>query len=411
MDPAPTDDRLPEAVDAPPASAYPLFLAGLGSWFGAWGIQTVVFQWLVVEGLGASPELVGTAQMMVLLPSLFLLLVGGATADRIDRGRALLLFHALAALGCLGLGLVVALGALSYPLLIAYALFAGTLQAFVIPTRDAQLSDVVDSGLSRAVAGLTIVQFGGQGLGAIVAGVARFVGAAPVLGLQAIVVLVGMLPLSRLPRRRAHDATTPPALHLRELPAGILEVARSPVLRAVMLLNVTVGLTFVGAYLVLMPLLVRELYGGGADKMGLLASMIPLGSITVSLWILSRGGLIYQGRALLLGQGFAGLCLGALALGLPFWGAALSTVGWGLGAAFAINASRSLFQQYASVANRGRVLSVYSLAILGVGPLGAFLTGVVAERIGTLATFGAQSIAMTAIIAGAFIFTRFARVQ
>jgi hypothetical protein len=263
--------------------------------------------------------------------------------------------------------------------------------------------------MSRAVAGLTIVQHGGQALGAVAAGLASLVGAPPVLGLQAIVVLSGALPMRRLPRGAHRTRGTRPRLHPRELRAGMVEVARSPELRAVMLLNVTVGLTFVGAYLVLLPLMVRELYGGGAEKMGMLAGALPIGSIAVNLGIVARGGIVRQGRSLLLGQGFAGLCLGGLALGPPLWGAVLATAAWGVGAAFAINASRTLFQEHASETNRGRVLSVYSLAILGTAPLGALLAGFSAGRLGTLVTLGIQSAAMTAIILLTLLFTRVSR--
>ena len=406
MDPARTEAR---SSPAPPRTAYPLFLAGMGSWFGAWGMQNVLFQWLVVEELGASATRVGTAQMALLLPSLLFLLIGGTVADRVDRRRALIRLHLLTGVACAGLGVLVASGHLSYPLLIGYALVAGTLQSFVIPTRDAQLSDVVRAGMSRAVAGLTMVQHGGQGLGALAAGLASLLGAPPVLGLQSVVVLSGSLALQRLPRseRGPHDSRPP--LHLREVRAGLVEVLQSPVLRALMLLNFSVGVVFVGTYLVLLPLLVRDLYGGGADKMGMLAAALPVGSIAVNLGIVARGGVDRQGRALLLGQGFAGLSLGGMALGLPFWGAVLSTLGWGMGAAFAINASRTLFQEHASDVNRGRVLSVYALSILGTGPLGALLSGFLAGRVGTLTTLAIHSTAMTAVIAGTLLFTRVRR--
>ena len=161
-----------------------------------------MFQWLVVEELGESAGRVGTAQMALLLPSLLFMLIGGATADRVDRRRALILLHALAGVGYAGLGLVVALGALSYELLIGYALVMGTLQAFVIPTRDAQLSDVAGEKVSRAVAGLTMVQHGGSGLGALLAGTASLLGAPLVLGMQAVIALSGALPTRRLPGPR-----------------------------------------------------------------------------------------------------------------------------------------------------------------------------------------------------------------
>lgn len=390
-------------------SAYPLFLAGMGSWFSAWGMQTVLFQWLVVEALGESAERVGTAQMAVLLPALLFILVGGALADRVDRRRALMTLHALAALSSGGFGLVVASGGLSYERLLAYALLMGTLQAFVVPTRDAQLSDVVKVRMSRAVAGQTTVQNGGQGLGALASGLAGVIGAPLTLGLQSGIALLGMLPQWWLPRspRSSRELRAPP--HLRDLRAGIVEVARSPVLRAVMGLNLSVGLVFVGTYLVILPLLVRELYGGGAARMGLLAASLPAGSMVINLGIIASGGIERRGRALLLGQGFSGLMLGALALRLPFGAAALATLGWGVGAAFAINAGRTLFQEHSSEENRGRVLSVYWLGILGAGPLGALLAGFLSGRIGTLATLGLESAVMTAIIGATLLFTRVSR--
>lgn len=405
MDPAPAQAPLAAAPEAASQPSYPLFLAGLGSWFGAWGLQNVLFQWLVVEELGQSAARVGTAQMAVLLPSLLFMLVGGAMADRIDRRRGLMLLHALTALACAGLALLVGSGRLSYSLLVAYALVMGTLQAFAIPTRDAQLSDVVKVRMSRAVAGVTMVQHGAQGAGSLAAGLASVMGAPPVLALQSIVALAGSLTASRQPRSPARVREARRLLRVGELRAGVVEVLASPVLRAVMLLNVSVGLVFVGTYLVLLPLLVRELYGGGPERMGVLAAVLPIGSIAVGVGILARGGLVHHGRSLLLGQGFAGLCLGALGMGLPFWGAVCITLGWGIGAAFAINAGRTLFQEHASEANRGRVLSVYSLAVLGTGPLGALATGLLAERVGTLATLGLHSLLMTAIIIATFLFT------
>ena len=146
----------------------------------------------------------------------------------------------------------------------------------------------------------------------------------------------------------------------------------------------------------LLPLLVRDLYGGGAHKMGILAGVLPMGSVIVNLLIVGRGGIVRQGRSLLQGQGFATLSLAAFATGLPFWGAAVAAFAWGIGGAFAINATRTLFQEHSSAANRGRVLSVYSLPILGTASFGTLLPGMVAQQIGTLATFGVQAAAVAA---------------
>ncbi len=101
------------ATPATSPLAYRYFLVGVASWFAAWGMQLVLFQWLVVEVLAAAPSRVGTAQLAVMLPSLLLLLLGGAAADRVEPGRLLALLHALGAAAAVALALAVAAGWLS----------------------------------------------------------------------------------------------------------------------------------------------------------------------------------------------------------------------------------------------------------------------------------------------------------
>jgi MFS family permease len=408
----PPSDVVPPAATAalvaarahPPAHAYPLFLAGMGSWFLAWGLQQVVVQWLLVERLHESAARVGLAQMALLLPALLLLLVGGALADRVERRRTLILLHVLAAVTAAVLGAAVWAGALSFAVLVVYSLMAGSLNAFVLPTRDALLSDVIRARVGRAVAGLTFVQHGGMLLGSLIGGLTGMAGAPVLLGLQACTLLAGTHALHRLPRDMRPDTGRRPPLRASDLLSGLVEVARSPVMRPIVLLNVSVGLVFVGTYVVLLPLLARELYGGGADRIAGLAGALPLGTIPGTLLIAARGGLAQPGRALLLGQGFAGLCLCALALGLPYPGALAAVVGWGLGGAFAINSSRTLFQEHASEANRGRVLSVYAFAVLGAGPVGALVAGLMADAFGTLATLAIYGVCMTLGLLATFVF-------
>jgi MFS family permease len=79
-------------------------------------------------------------------------------------------------------------------------------------------------------------------------------------------------------------------------------------------------------------------------------------------------------------------------------------MGWGMGGAFAINSSRTLFQEHASEANRGRVLSVYAFAILGAGPVGALVAGLMADAFGTLATLAVYGTCMTLGLLATFVF-------
>lgn len=63
------------------------YMFGTGSWFLAFGIQGVMFAWLVTMVLRESPEMVGLAQMTLLLPAMLLMLVGGSLADRFGGRR------------------------------------------------------------------------------------------------------------------------------------------------------------------------------------------------------------------------------------------------------------------------------------------------------------------------------------
>ncbi len=384
---------------------YPFLLSGVACWFLAWGIQMVIFQWLVVDVLRESPERVGAAQMAVTLPSLLFILVGGATADRIDPRRLLAGIHLGTAAIVIALCVAVAFGALTYPLLMVYAFGIGTFQAFGLPSRDTLLSDVVAGAMSRAVVGATLTQHGGQVVGAFVAGTAGLIGGVPILALQGIVLLMGVIPIARLPGRRGGRPPRAP-LTVRELGAGIVEVVRSPVLRPVLIMAISTGLFFVGPFLVLLPLLVRDVYGGGAAEMGILTGMFPLGSVLGGLAIIARGGIPRPGRTLALGQVTGAGCILAIATGLPFPGTAAAVLGWGVSGALFINSGRTLFQENASSTNRARVLSVYTLGVMGGGPIGSLVSGFLATPLGLHGTFALDAFTALAVTLAVSLSTR-----
>lgn len=394
---------------SPPATtrAYPLFLCALASWFGAQSMHGVTYQFLLTRSLELPPERVGAAQMLALLPSLFLLLVGGLTADRGDRRRMLGRFHLVQAALFAALAATLAFSAVGFASLVAFAMALGTMQAFVVPTRDAQISDLVTGDMSRAVAGMSVTQQGAQVVGAVVAGAAGTFGVASIVALQAVVVAAGVLAIGRLPASRAPLRAGPSSRPtLAELRAGVLEVFHSPVLGPVFVLIALLGLFFMGPFLVLLPLLVRESYGGSALRLGVINAMVPLGGILTGLWIVRRGGIGRKGNALLIGNAFAAACIASLAFAPPFALAAALVFGWGVGASCVMTSARTLFQDHASAAHRARVLSVFSLGIFGSGPIASLLAGTLARAFGTHAALGIEGSASLAILALAAFTTR-----
>ena len=95
------------------------------------------------------------AQMAQQLPGFGLILLGGVVADRVDRRALLIALYASAAAPRARARARHRGGPALAPLVVAYVLAMGTISAFVMPSRDALLSDVAGANLARAVSLLT----------------------------------------------------------------------------------------------------------------------------------------------------------------------------------------------------------------------------------------------------------------
>jgi MFS family permease len=341
-----------------------------------------------------------------------LILIGGAVADRHDRRSLLIGLHLTAALLSAGLTALVASAQLTLSLLLVYAVAAGSVLAFVMPARDALLSEVAGPNLMRAVTGLTLVQWGAQAVGSLVAGAAHWVGTVPALGAHCLIVFSGVFPLRRLSPVSPAPGASRRQLRLVEIVEGVQEVWRSPILLPVFLLVTAVGILFIGPFLVVFPILVRDYYGGDIGQLALLNMMFPLGTIIGSAGLLWYGYIRWKGAAQLGALVGGSFCLGAIALGLPLWGTLAAGCIWGISAAVFSYTGRTIFQEQAPPSHRARVLSVYVFGFMGAsGLIGAPLAGVLVARIGPLATCAAASGMMLTVLACTFLFTNVSRME
>jgi MFS family permease len=293
------------------------------------------------------------------------------------------------------LALCVQGGLLSLPVMIVYGALLAALSAFLMPARDSLLSDVAEGDLMRAVSLLAATQWSMQAVGSFAARLGERTGVPALIGAQSLVIVLGAFAVWRLPRhaqRESHGR----GLSLHELAEGVAEVARSPELRVVALL----GILFIGPFMVVFPILIRDFYHGDLGDLALLFGSFQVGVIVSSGFVIARGGVQRKGRAQLLALASGGVCMCLMGLGLPFVAALAVWFAFGLGGAVFMNASRTLFQERAPQAHRGRVLSVYTLATMGAsGVVGAPLTGVLVTRIGPLETCTIAGVAMGAVVA------------
>ncbi len=390
----------------PRFSPFAIYLTGLGSWFVPLGIQQVLFAWLAAIVLHMDAFAVGIAQMALMAPSILFLPLGGLVADRGDARRLLLRYHLLYAVPPLVLIGVLSMGGLSYPLLIAYGLAAGSIGAFAVPTRDALLPVVAGPNLPRAVALATALQFIGQLLGIAAASEADRIGAVPLLIVQSALVAAGAIAVWRLPKPPTHPPVAHPSFW-RSIGDGIAEAARSEQMWPVLLLNFGVGVFYVGPFMAVLPIIVRDVYHGGAAEIAYINLAFWAGTIVAAFAFagLARR-LSLRGRLVVSAVSVGAVILGLMALHPPFLVFNLLCFVWGLGAGITLTQGRTILQIVAPPTHRARVMALFQLGLGGGGPIGAFIAGSLAAVLGLKLAMVLPAIAMAALIALVLIFSR-----
>jgi hypothetical protein len=343
------------------------------------GIGMVLVQWIVSEVLREPADRLGIVQMCLMGPSILFMLWGGAVADHGDTRRQLLICHVIAALPPLCLAVLIAIGQLGLGAMIAYALATGTITAFAVPARDGLLPRVTSLPMPQAVAMATGAQFLCQLLGIALATTADGIGALPLLALQATLLLAGGGAIWRL-------APQPPLPRAGGAPEGWaalwdgVRVAReSPQIWPVLVLLFAVGMFYGATFVVVIPIAVRDVYGGGSVRLALVNLLFWSGIIAASFMLMRFGaGFSQRGRTIVMALCWGLVILLAISLLPPFAVLLLLVFLWGAGAGVTMTQGRTIVQVATPASHRSRVLALFQLGFMGGAPLGAPLIGIVA---------------------------------
>ena len=382
-------------------NAFPAYLLGLGTWFVPLGIQMVLFPWLVAVVLHMDAFAVGVAQAALMAPGLLFLPLGGLVADRGNPRRLLLRYHMLYAAPPLALAAVLMTGGLSYPLLIAYGIAAGAIGAFAIP--DPRCPAAGGRQGRRAAAR------GGARHGACSSSASSWASPAPrpptasapcrCCSLHAGLMLVGCLAVRRLPDPPPHPPVEHPSFW-RSIGDGISVAAKSDQIWPVLLLNFGVGIFYVGPFMAVLPLAVRDNYAGGALELSYVNLAFWAATIVASMALVGLARrLTLRGRLIGVTVSFGALILMALSTLPPFPVFVALNFVWGLGAGITMTQSRTVVQIVAPPTHRARLMSLFQLGLGGGGPIGAFLAGTICSLWGLKAALLLPAMAMLLLIA------------
>jgi MFS family permease len=361
---------------------YRLYFIGQGvSLVGTW-MQQIAMSWLVFQLTQSSLQL-SIVLFAGQVPALFLSPVGGVLVDRWNRHRVLLVTQTLAMVQAFLLALLTWTGRIDVWQLILLSLFLGVVNTFDMTTRQAFLSELVThrTDLANAIALNSSLVNGARLIGPTLAGIILAQTSADVCfllnGLSYLAVLLALLAI-RLKQTRHERPTVSLWQGLRE---GFAYVSGFAPIRTLLLL---LGVSSMAgtSYTVLLPEFTVRRLGGDARTLAFLTAASGLGALTGALLLASRKSVLGLGRWILQALTLLGLGLLAFAFVADFKLALLVLFAIGLGMMIEMAASNTLLQTIAAEDKRGRVMSFYTMAFLGMAPLGSLLTGVLSAWLG-----------------------------
>ncbi len=354
------------------------------------GLQIIAVPWLAVDYLELSPFFVALVQAAVLIPNVFLLIFGGISADRgtlLGKFLCLLIIYGLSHIY---LFVVLDQVWLSFSLLLVYALLLGCVAAFIQPLKDYLVGSLAKDNLQATIAKNNLCQYSGQALGIILASPLYLYSLELLPLLQILLIIVAgfcfyLLRASLVSNNNSietYQTTKKPSYS--SLFSGFKSCWESKVLRSLIAIVVVNGFFHVGVFVVALPILAKQIYVEDVSFYSLLQCLFILGTVATTVLVIVRGQLDSPGRRVIFSVLYAGLILLGLSAGPTQYGLMFLIFLWGVVVGVSSNLGRAILQSQALLAYRGRVISIYQLALFGCAPLGSLFAGFAIESWGVL---------------------------
>ncbi len=361
---------------------YRLFFAGQGlSLIGTW-MQRLAVSWLAYR-MSNSALILGIIAFAGQIPSFILAPVGGVAADRYSRHRILLVTQILAMVQATVLATLVLTGNIQIWHLALLSVVLGAINAFDMPTRQAFVVEMLGESkdLSNAIALNSSMVNGARLLGPSAAGLLIAVAGEGVCflfnAISYLAVIISLL-MMRLNPREIKTRHVHPLQQLTE--AFIYGFSFKPV-RYIILLLALVSMAGM-PYVVLMPIFAKDILHGGPQTLGFLMGASGIGALIGALYLASRKTVLGLGRLIALATIIFGTGLIVFSLSRVLWLSMAVMLFAGFGMMVNLASCNTVLQTMVDDERRGRVMSLYAMAFMGMAPFGSLIAGSLANRIG-----------------------------
>jgi MFS family permease len=375
-----------------------LFFGGQSiSLIGTW-MTRIATSWLVYR-LTGSALLLGTVSFAGQIPTFIFAPFAGVWVDRLDRRQVLVCTQALSMAQSLALAALTLSHHITVHWVLGLSVMQGIINAFDMPGRQAFMVQMVEDrrDLSNAIAinssMVNMARLVGPSLAGMLIAVSSEGWCFLVDGISYIAVIVSLL-LMRIHVTAVKRKVTST---LTDMKVGWTYVSEFLPVRTILLLFALISLMGM-PFVVLMPIFAARVLHGGPHTLGFLMGAMGVGALISALALAARKSVLGLVRMIPMAAAFFGLGLIGFGLSRVFWLSMIMVMIAGMGMMQGMAGSNTIIQTLVPEDKRGRVMSYYTMAFVGMAPFGSLLAGSLAHAIGAPWTVTANG---SAVLVGA----------
>lgn len=359
-----------------------LFFVGQGiSLVGTW-IQQIAMGWLVYR-LTNSAFMLGVVGFSSQIPSFILSPLTGVLADRWNRRTILVLTQIFSMAQAFILAYLTLSGKVAVWHIVSLGALLGLANSVDIPARQSFIIDMVERKelLGNAIALNSFMFNAARLIGPSIAGIIIGVSGEGVCflvnGLSFFAVLISLL-MMKIKDRRVKGGRPNVIAGLAE---GISYTFGFAPIRSILILLGIYSLMGM-SYAVLMPVFARDILRGGPDMMGFLMASVGVGALVGTIYLASRKRVVRLGRTIPVAAFIFSASIIVFSLSRVPWLSSIILVFTGFGLMVHMASSNTVIQTIVDDDKRGRVMSFYAMAFMGMAPIGSLLAGAMASWVG-----------------------------
>jgi MFS family permease len=356
------------------------FISLLGFW-----MQNVGQSWLVYR-LTHSTAYLGVVTFAQQIPIMLLAIPAGAFVDRTNRHRLVITTQTLALIQAAILTVLTYLGQITISQILILGTLIGIISSFDMPGRQAFLVQMVNrEDLTNAIALNSSMFNAARMIGPAIAGfvVAKWGEGFCFLmnAVTYVAVLIALL-MMRVPKP---ETTAKRQSLANDLSAGFRYVRETKAVRAMLQLLGAFGI-FGYSFSVLMPVFADQIFGRGAAGLGWLMAATGLGALGGAIMLAGRKGITGISKLIVVGAFGFSACLIVFSFLTHFWIAFCFLILTGFFMMTMVASTNTAIQSLISDTYRGRVMSFFTMTIIGLAPIGSLICGYVAKWVGPQVT-------------------------